>query len=361
MTDAPHESEIEVSLFGPGYGESAVVHIGDGDWIVIASCRQPETRESVPLQYLEAIGVDVANDVKILVATHWHDDHVAGLDDLYEACASAVFVCSAAVQSKDFRTLVSSRFEVAGRSGVDVMGRILSIMKDRRRSDPTVGRIEFAAASKRLLKKRDGLHVDAYALSPSSDAMLRGMQVIASLLPQEDKETLAVRSPDPNDTSIAVWIDIAGEALLFGADLEEERFGNWTEILASTTRPQGTASMFKVPHHGSGNGHHQGVWQSMLTGATVAIVSPWRRGGNHLPKDTDIERICGFAGTAFLSADPAASTRSSMVSAVAKTLKEHQIELIQDLVTPGHVRLRKRIGDLDWQVQLGAGAKNLCA
>ena len=34
----PRRDEVEVTLFGPGYGESVVVHAGVDDWLVVDSC-----------------------------------------------------------------------------------------------------------------------------------------------------------------------------------------------------------------------------------------------------------------------------------------------------------------------------------
>jgi len=36
--------ELEVSVFGPGYGESLAIHLGLGSWIIIDSCRHNQTR-----------------------------------------------------------------------------------------------------------------------------------------------------------------------------------------------------------------------------------------------------------------------------------------------------------------------------
>lgn len=37
----PVADELEVSVFGPGVGESVVVHLGHGDWMVVDSCLNP--------------------------------------------------------------------------------------------------------------------------------------------------------------------------------------------------------------------------------------------------------------------------------------------------------------------------------
>ena len=46
---APERSEIEVSLFGPGYGESIVLHLGENLWLIVDSCLDPLTRDPAPL------------------------------------------------------------------------------------------------------------------------------------------------------------------------------------------------------------------------------------------------------------------------------------------------------------------------
>jgi hypothetical protein len=53
-------------------------------------------------------------------------------------------------------------------------------------------------------------------------------------------------------------------ALLLGADLEEtgEEDTGWSVIVASTERPHGKASIFKIPHHGSETAHHDAQYGS---------------------------------------------------------------------------------------------------
>ena len=38
----PGKNEFEITLFGPGYGESVVLHVGSGAWIVVDSCIDKE-------------------------------------------------------------------------------------------------------------------------------------------------------------------------------------------------------------------------------------------------------------------------------------------------------------------------------
>jgi len=64
LTDAPGPDVIEVSIFGPGKGESVLVHLGQGEWIVVDSCVNQRTREVPALTYLDRIGVDVGTQVR---------------------------------------------------------------------------------------------------------------------------------------------------------------------------------------------------------------------------------------------------------------------------------------------------------
>ena len=41
----PASDEVELSLFGPGYGEAIAVHVGDGKWILIDSCKEKGTKD----------------------------------------------------------------------------------------------------------------------------------------------------------------------------------------------------------------------------------------------------------------------------------------------------------------------------
>src|SRR5439155_3344773 len=104
-TDPPEPDELEVSLFGTGFGECVVAHLGCGDWIIVDSCFAPDGKTSAALAYLKCLGVSLATAVKRVVATHWHNDHVRGLAQTMQECASAKFICSQALFTKEFIAL----------------------------------------------------------------------------------------------------------------------------------------------------------------------------------------------------------------------------------------------------------------
>lgn len=73
---SPRPDELEMTVFGPGVGECIVLHLGEGDWIIIDSCTSPVGDEPAALGYLRSIGVDPDASVRTIVATHWHDDRI---------------------------------------------------------------------------------------------------------------------------------------------------------------------------------------------------------------------------------------------------------------------------------------------
>lgn len=107
-TSPPRNNELELSLFGPGVGESAVIHLGNGRWMIVDSCRSGKEGCPAALEYLERIGVNIEHDVRLIVATHWHDDHIRGLATLVKRATNAEFICSAALRCEEFLMLVGA-------------------------------------------------------------------------------------------------------------------------------------------------------------------------------------------------------------------------------------------------------------
>ena len=103
----------------------------------------------------------------------------------------------------------------------------------------------------------------------------------------------------PNDIAVALWIEVGDVAVLLGSDLERR---GWVEILQSSARPAGTASAFKIPHHGSENADVPEVWERMLDADPVAVLTPWQRGGRALPSDREVQRILSNTTKVYASA-----------------------------------------------------------
>ena len=130
---APGENEIELTLLGPGYGESIVLHVGNNHWVVVDSCINKDG-EPEAARYLKSIGIDPAEAVRLIVATHWHDDHIRGMGQLVAACHGATFCCAAALCKEEFLTTVAaleSRDLSATGSGVRELYGVFSHLKSK--------------------------------------------------------------------------------------------------------------------------------------------------------------------------------------------------------------------------------------
>lgn len=88
---APNLNEIEINIFGTGYGEALAIHLPGGFWILIDSCCDPkaEIKKPAALEYLELLGVEKSK-VRAIVATHWHADHIKGLTELATAFSDSL-------------------------------------------------------------------------------------------------------------------------------------------------------------------------------------------------------------------------------------------------------------------------------
>lgn len=367
LSGPPRYNEVEVSIFGPGYGESVLVHLGQHDWLIVDSCLNQTSKQPASIEYLHSIGVNPSATVKLVVATHWHDDHVRGLGSVFRECEAAQFVCSDALRSQEFLTLVeaSGTWSMMTSSGVQEFSEVLDVLWERRQNSSRWGSIgPVWAIANRLLWQRpssDGLPGEVYALSPSDVAVTLAHHEIARLLPQEGTPKRRVIAQPPNHVAVVLWVKIGKVAILLGSDLEEtHNFGTgWSVIVDSATRPSERASVFKVPHHGSVPADQPRVWSEMLKPDPVAALTPFVQGKITLPTRNDIGRICIQTTKAYATATtrPKQSQRRSGV--VDKTIRE-TVRSIRDAHSPaGHIRLRRNAlepAEGGWKVELFGAA-----
>ena len=345
----PRPNEFELTLFGPGYGESIVLHVGDGNWVIVDSCIDSDEAPAA-LGYLESIGIDPAKDVALVVATHWHDDHIRGMSHLVEACGNASFCCAAVLCREEFLRVANTResrhLSRAG-SGLREIGTVFSHLRQRG-SRPT------HAFANRLIYQRGPCKI--WALSPGDRVFERFLRALGEVTEGDDKDRTADISP--NQVAVALWVDVQGASVLLGSDLE---IGGWKEIVENGERPPAMASAFKIPHHGSRNADLQEVWREMLDNPT-AVLTPWRRGAGALPSETDVHRILAHTRHAYATAR-SRSLRASprhRVQEVRRTIRESGVTLRKLANSTGSIRLRKPIDAREaWQVELFGAACHL--
>jgi len=353
LTVPPATDEVEISVFGPGYGESILLHIGKNVWFVVDSCIDPLSKKPAPLAYFQQIGIDPAHCVRQVIASHWHDDHIRGLGKLFRACSNAEFVCSSAIQSKEFLEIVRAYGTRAmmESTGTDEFNIVLDALRERaavsglRYMPP-----RFARANLLLWQNTD---CTIHALSPSDASILAAQLDLARLFPAEKEAKRRLLATDPNKTAVVLWIRIGDFVILLGSDLDEttDDQRGWSVIINSSLRPSGKASLFKIPHHGSDNAHTSGVWSELLLENPFAALTPYEKGDMKLPTRKDVERICSHTTNAYSTAVVGRKRIVKRDRTVEKTIRETVLDIKQLHTSIGHVRFRANVPN-DWSVEL---------
>lgn len=370
MSDCPETTDVEVHVFGPGYGECVLVHLGYGEWMIVDSCTSAN-HEPAAIEWLWAIGVDPSTAVKLVVATHWHDDHVRGLAKTFSVCQSATFICSNALLSDELVTLAcdSRRAQLRATSGVDELRQIVEELRKRKLKSGVrslgLG-FEFATANKRPFCRSAEPQCEVWSLSPSSAEIETSLKQFCKTFSEQENPTVRNRvAPcSPNNTAVVLWVSIGSRRILLGADLEERRSGigrpvatdsGWTAIVSSPARPMDQAEVFKVAHHGSATAHNDDVWRTMISTEPTAVLTPFRQGSVSLPRQADRERILEQAPTAYISARSARRRYKPTNKVEAWALMGKHATTSAG---PGHVWLRgEALGtDRAWGVTLRDGA-----
>lgn len=327
----PTPDQIELTLFGPGYGECAVVHLGNNRWVVVDSCIDSETKQPAALTYFQAIGVDPKEAVRLIIATHWHDDHIRGLSRLLAQCQNARFCCSSALTHKEFLATVEN-YEAQPAMKVTSGLREISEVYQELQARPAPVRTPIYALPNRTVfslpaeESGHGIECRVWTLSPSDIQYQKFLDELTLLMPGVKETKRRVILQGPNHISVVTWISIGGIDLLLGGDLEEtgEEDTGWSVVVASTERPHGKASIFKIPHHGSVTAHHDAVWQQMIVPRPYAILSPYNRGHKKLPSPADIQRIMAYTEHAYSTSSlrTSAARKAARPTAVIKTIRE---------------------------------------
>jgi len=350
----PATDEVEISLFGPGYGECVVCHLGDGAWMIVDSCLDPDTRKPVALSYLDGIGVPCTSVARI-VATHWHDDHILGLSDLIYAMQAAKLVVTSAFANKEFKSLIQKWAKGTTIFDGNGLGELKKVM--------TLTSNPILASEDKIIYERQGqIPCRVIALSPSDASVLACIARLNQIAPS----LYLTRAPSirGNDASVVLSIEVGDRRILLGGDLQIRNHRNhgWLAIVDNHKgydRPK--HHVFKIPHHGSKNGDHAEIWEHLLVPDPYAILAPFVGGKTKLPTDADLLRIKTSTTKASLTAQPTIGKFRLANGTVAKTMKgaARSIEVIPHQF--GHVRLRGKIGDSpeEWTVEYFGDAQSL--
>jgi hypothetical protein len=363
----PARDQIEVCVFGPNYGECIVIHLGNGNWVVVDSCLHDG--EPVAIAYLQALGLDPGQSIKAVIATH----HYKGLSQLLaHAPAAQIWISSLLTDKEFFRFAMrvnKNKNAVAGHK----LNEFLKIIEDIRRRR-SAGQLTFGYANARTVIFRldrsasgHGHPCEIMALSPSHGDMSEFLERIAAIMPRARQTKRAMPSPSPNQASVATLISIGPLGIVLGADVENSGrlTAGWEAIIgAHKLQPFGPrASLHKASHHGSENAHHRGVWDDLLTPNPLAVLTPWRKGAGRLPTADGARNILQLSQDAFITAVDARSRtrRDGRPVGVQRFIREHRGIRLRTLTAPfGAVRFRTQdISSAAWNCELFGAASYL--
>lgn len=305
----PKQGSLQVNVFGGGVGESIVIHLPEGKYIVVDSFTNFDTKRSVILDFLEFVGASLETDVLQIVVSHWHDDHISGIAKVIETCPNAKVICAAALMQKDFMKLVLAQRKhkpVLNNTptGVDEFFSISKILGQRKQATNVNG--YTWAIPDRVLFKDNSNNIEIVCLSPSDQEFSQAVEKFASIVGAisvgQPKQAVC-SDDDPNDTAIALVINYKDTAIVLGSDLEQT--GNdktgWTAALNSQCFPKTKVKILKVPHHGSKNAFNQQFWDNHLEKNGIVALTPYNR--SHLPREIDKDRILSYSTNSFIGAD----------------------------------------------------------
>jgi beta-lactamase superfamily II metal-dependent hydrolase len=363
LNQPPANDEIEVAVFGPGIGESILVHCGNGEWICI-DCTLADGK-CWPLWYLEQLTFQASVCVRLIVASHWHADHVKGLAQLLTVCSRAQFVCSSALRPDEFRMLVA-RFSTvepgASRPPLSEMLTCFELLHERKKTGANYRPPKFASAHVTLDKLKVGTReIEVTALSPSAQDDLNAKEAFAGYFVPVAEPATGLSPVDQNHASVVLLIQIDQEFLLLGADLERtnSHLTGWNAVVASQIRPQQRSSLFKIPHHGSENAQSDGVWRQMLVSSPAAVVTPYTSSG--LPRDGGIKWLLKRSAAVYATGLPKTSSLrrrpevNRMIRETTSRFSSHELP-----ARTGIVRFRKMLGaSVAWDVETFGEAQKL--
>lgn len=301
----PLPDEFEVTLLGRGRGESCVVHMGSGRWLIVDSFKEPRASnvtiagKSRPrtaglpaaANYLDSMAV-AHSAVKVIVLTHFHSDHYEGMLELHSKYLQAQLVVPSAVQHGKFVSIFSERMKSPVSKGLYETG--LAIRNaDKRSFGPSgvIGGLVRATQGSEITSDATvGLRV--MALAPSQRAAVVSATELSTFIDtQPDPALVRNRLQDDNRTSIALHVSACGQTALLCGDVvnEPEQFG-WTAIVEHPNHQQlPSADIVKVAHHGSPGAHHDDMWDRFVNAGSPMLVAPFWP--SRVPGRSDQQRL----------------------------------------------------------------------
>lgn len=329
----PNANEIEISVFGKGFGECIIIGCGDNEYIVVDSFINPETKNPIAVDYLNAIGVPLSA-ITTVVLTHWHADHIAGISNLLNLTGQETkIVLSPIINKEKFHEFINLGIK-GNKNSTSEFEKVYSLIEKRGAKI-----IKIANNDTRIFVKNTEPKIEIFSLSPQDEDLIR---FINKIIISEDKITSCEYLED-NLLSIVLLVKFSKDGFLLGSDLENTSTDNqgWNAVVNNYSHTDVKPSVFKIPHHGSENAHNDSIWEKILDQSPLSILTVYNKGFK-LPKDSDILRIVKLSKSLFVVGNKSKKDKE-MEHKVRKRMPNAKVEIIPQNI--GFVRYRKKIND----------------
>lgn len=334
-TTRPDSREFEVTLMGPGTGESLVVHMGDNRWMIVDCFVDGESGEAAPLEYLRRINVDL-DRVEAIVVTHLHMDHYKAIWRVHEACQKARLILSSALTEAGALKVYAQRPEN------ELYGTLhAASARQLPGNEPGMIRVHCGSSVRNAAPCRATAIAPTHAACNDAEAHIAGLAArviearsskdraaarvreitnagevdpdaagtVADLLQAADDSMQKAMAEaegglrDENRCSVGIHVQFSpdGPGALLAADMVSHDQYGWQALVSENcVQPCGKVSLLKVPHHGSERNDCGELWDRWVDAGAVALVAPFRSSG--LPRDSDIARIQQRSGSIWQAA-----------------------------------------------------------
>ena len=281
-------NELEISVFGRGYGECIVIGCKGDDYIVVDSFLNPETQNPIALDYLRSMGVP-STAIKTVLLTHWHTDHISGVERILSSC-NADLMLSPVLSASVFQEVIGREMK-RKRPSTTEYTKVLNFIKENKK------KICFVAKDKNIYYGDDG-DIQIFSLTPSDMEFCEYLEFLTSKYKEND--LISYDFLDDNMLSIVLLIKQLKKGVLLGSDLESGSSEHgWVELVNNYRYKDVKPSVFKIPHHGSENGHNDLLWKNVLQDKPTSVLTVFNK-STGLPKTKDIERIVGLSNRLFV-------------------------------------------------------------
>lgn len=306
---APQKDHIEITVFGPSYGESIVLHIPSIGWGVIDSCRFKTKTKSVnlPLDYLTGVLEPNYPQLAFIILTHPHEDHYKGLDEIINKYPGGVKrVCWYAGDGIRELKQYICRQRVAQNNVLPGFAQVLNAMEN------SVKKGALARRLGELTPIAETSQAKLFALSPSALNIRMYVEKLFKSIPEIGWRVKPMDDNEHNLLSTSLFLKCGKFQAILGSDLEniDHPSGGWNAIMNNNDCPEMWAHFVKIAHHGSTNGYNQNAWETHCKyGQPIAVLTPFMKGNRNLPESDLIEALKNKVSQIYATAFPKHQTK----------------------------------------------------